>query len=127
MVSWVTANSSWDETLLIVTADHETGHLWGAANAYTDLTGAGAEVLNHMVFNSGSHTNALVPLYAKGAGAELFKQYVVGTDPRRGAYIDNTAVFRVMAGSLDIPEPATLAVFAAAGILCLRRRGNRRV
>ncbi len=122
VVEWVTANSSWEETLLIVTADHETGHLWGASGAYTELTGAGAEVLGSMVFNSGSHTNALVPLYAIGAGAELFSQYVIGTDLRRGSYIDNTAVFRVMAAATDIPEPATAALLAAAGLLALRRR-----
>ncbi len=30
VISWVEANSSWDETLLIVTSDHETGGIWGA-------------------------------------------------------------------------------------------------
>ncbi|MFW6375302.1 MAG: alkaline phosphatase [Guyparkeria sp.] len=29
VVDWVEENSSWDETLLIVTADHETGGIWG--------------------------------------------------------------------------------------------------
>ncbi|MEM9990099.1 MAG: alkaline phosphatase, partial [Pseudomonadota bacterium] len=29
VIEWVEANSSWDETLLIVTADHETGGIWG--------------------------------------------------------------------------------------------------
>ena len=30
VVEWVEANSSWDETLLIVTSDHECGGIWGA-------------------------------------------------------------------------------------------------
>ena len=30
VIDWVEANSSWDETLLIVTSDHETGGIWGA-------------------------------------------------------------------------------------------------
>ena len=29
MIDWVEENSSWDETLLIVTSDHETGGVWG--------------------------------------------------------------------------------------------------
>jgi alkaline phosphatase len=29
VIDWVEANSSWDETLLIVTSDHETGGIWG--------------------------------------------------------------------------------------------------
>ncbi|MEL6723652.1 MAG: alkaline phosphatase [Pseudomonadota bacterium] len=29
VISWVETNSSWDETLLIITADHETGGIWG--------------------------------------------------------------------------------------------------
>lgn len=29
VVAWVEENSSWDETLLIITADHETGGIWG--------------------------------------------------------------------------------------------------
>ncbi|MFP4359458.1 MAG: alkaline phosphatase [Alphaproteobacteria bacterium] len=30
VIDWVETNSSWDETLLIVTSDHETGGIWGA-------------------------------------------------------------------------------------------------
>lgn len=30
VIDWVETHSSWDETLLIVTSDHETGGLWGA-------------------------------------------------------------------------------------------------
>src|SRR5699024_6999886 len=29
VVDWIETNSSWDETLLVVTADHETGYLGG--------------------------------------------------------------------------------------------------
>jgi alkaline phosphatase len=30
VIAWIEAHSSWDETLLIVTSDHETGGIWGA-------------------------------------------------------------------------------------------------
>ena len=29
VINWVEANSNWQETLLIITADHETGGIWG--------------------------------------------------------------------------------------------------
>jgi alkaline phosphatase len=50
----------------------------------------------YWAWNSGGHTNHLIPLYAKGVGAEAFAAYATGTDPVRGAYVDNTDVFRVM-------------------------------
>ena len=43
-----------------------------------------------MQWNSPEHTNQLIPLYAKGAGAEWLRSYVKGSDPVRGGYIDNT-------------------------------------
>ncbi|MBN1629210.1 MAG: alkaline phosphatase, partial [Thermoleophilia bacterium] len=46
------------------------------------------------------HTNALVPVYAKGANAAFFKTQVRGIDPVRGAYIDNTDIFDVMYHSI---------------------------
>jgi|LSQX01.1.fsa_nt_gb alkaline phosphatase len=97
VVEWVEANSSWDETLLIVTADHETGHLRapGKEAAYRGPIGKGAGVLPEMEYNSGSHTNNLVPLYLWGRGSELFELCVRGTDPVFGKYVDNTDVARV--------------------------------
>ncbi|MEM1344799.1 MAG: alkaline phosphatase [Pseudomonadota bacterium] len=38
VIAWVEANSSWDETLLIVTSDHETGGIWGEGT-YTNGVG----------------------------------------------------------------------------------------
>lgn len=51
-------------------------------------------------FHSKSHTNSLVPLFAKGAGAEAFTEGVIGTDPRRGEYVDNTTVAKVIMTAL---------------------------
>ena len=50
----------------------------------------------YWAWNSGSHSNSLIPLYAQGAGAELLVSHVAGTDSVRGDYVDNTAVFQVM-------------------------------
>ncbi len=100
VVNWIEENSSWDETLLIITADHECGYLWGPGSGVEEplwrpLVNNGAGNLPGMAWFSGDHTNSLVPFYAKGAGAEGFFQEIIGRDPRRGPYIDNTAIKRV--------------------------------
>ena len=50
----------------------------------------------HWAWNTGGHSNSLIPLYARGAGADLFAGFATGNDPVRGAYINNTNVFSVM-------------------------------
>ncbi len=133
VVDWVNANSTWDETLLIVTADHETGQLWGpdaGLPANFDLpVNNGAGNLPTAAFCSGQHTNALVPIYSKGYGSEAFATQVDGTDPNAaavwgigGLYIDNTDIFTAMrdvcyaAGDIDRDadiDAGDLAVIAA--------------
>lgn len=93
--SWVEENSSWDETLVVVTADHETGYLAGAGSGpetgWTPMTGTAGQ-LPDLTWHSGGHTNALVPLFAKGAGAEALEARADQWDVVRGAYLDNTAI-----------------------------------
>jgi alkaline phosphatase len=95
-VEWVETESSWDDTLLIVTADHETGYLDGSRSdpTWTPITGAKGQLPDQKWF-SGNHTNQLVPVFAKGAGSDLLASYAVGTDPVRGAYLDNVDIARV--------------------------------
>lgn len=90
---WVEQNSSWDETLVIVTADHETGYLAGPGSdpTWTPLTGEQGQ-LPDVSWHSGGHTNQLVPFFAKGAGSEVFTQRATSWDQVRGAYLDNTAI-----------------------------------
>ena len=101
-IEWVEKNSSWEDTLLIVTADHETGYLSGANEVPTDknpeadnkfnaMVGAKEEVGRHGWY-SGQHTNQLVPFFFKGAGSADIKAHAAGTDPVRGDFIDNTTV-----------------------------------
>lgn len=101
--AWVEANSNWDETLLIVVPDHDTGFVWGAGSGQINGTAVFNEVINNGQgvlpgFNwySWWHSNKLVPLYAKGAGADRFTDYIKGTDPRYGEYINNIDIFKVM-------------------------------
>ena len=132
VVDWVDTHSSWDETLLIVTADHETGLLWGPESnisAYQDLVNNGAGTMPGMRYNATGHTNSLVPLFARGVGSELFAGLVDGYDASAfahwgvGAYVDNTDIFNVMHSV--IPEPAgVLLLLTASGIAvgALRQR-----
>ncbi|MBI5056777.1 MAG: alkaline phosphatase [Nitrospirae bacterium] len=137
VINWVndTANDSdWDNTLVIVTGDHETGYLTknagifpsqplGAVNSTTlakekIVSGTGGRRASwedtdgdsiidsgetfYWRWNSGGHSNSLIPLYARGAGSELFAAYDTnGPDTVRGYYINNTDVFLVMDGAIS--------------------------
>ncbi|MBD8030592.1 alkaline phosphatase [Corynebacterium gallinarum] len=99
VVAWVEQNSSWDETLLIVTADHETGYLSGQDELpnWKALTGEVGEVPAHGWY-SGNHTNQVVPFFFKGAGSEDIKASIVGADPVRGGFIDNVTIANLTFG-----------------------------
>src|SRR5690625_2005180 len=101
VVDWVEENSSWDETLLIVTADHETGYLGGAEDDpyFTEMTGNAGE-LPTVGWSSGDHTNHLVPYFFKGAGSDAIMNSTVGTDDVRGDYIDNVTVANLLKDEL---------------------------
>jgi alkaline phosphatase len=122
VVEWIRANSSWEETLLIITADHETGQLWGPKAGPRSKTpfnlpqNNGAGTLPGARYFSGEHTNALVPLYVIGPGAELFKSLVDGKDTIAaaawgfsGRYVDNTDIFKVMKEAIAAPVKTNAA------------------
>lgn len=112
VVDWVKKNNNWNETLLIVTGDHETGYLTGPGSGFTvdtngdgikdaepvwkPLVNNGAGNLPGMQWNSPEHTNSLIPIFAKGDAARLFNCYDNGFDPVRGPFIDNTNIADVI-------------------------------
>lgn len=138
VVDWVDAPGNaadWDNTLLVVTGDHECGYLTAGVRSFIDApfgeisartlalekaivaTGRRAswEDLNnnldidagepvYWVWNTGGHSNSLIPLFVRGNGASRFAAKTVGTDPVRGSYIDDTAVFQVMRDVLLAPR-----------------------
>ena len=115
---WVATNSTWDETLVIVTADHETGYLAGPGAGpdagWTPLTGNAGE-LPQVSWHSGDHTNALVPFFAKGTGSELLQARATSWDVVRGAYLDNTDVGKTvfdLLGHADSDEDGEVALRA---------------
>lgn len=94
VVKWVKKNSNWGETLLIVTGDHETGYLTGPGSDpdWIPIVNNGAGNLPGMEWHSGSHTNSLMVVSAKGATASLINSRDLGWDPVYGGYIDNTDI-----------------------------------
>jgi alkaline phosphatase len=102
MVSqWVKKHGGWSQNLVIVTADHETGFLWGpdsATEPFTPMVDNGKGRMPGLAFNYGSHTNSLVPLWARGPGANRIAELAKKRDPRRGRYMENTDIFRLMTG-----------------------------
>lgn len=105
---WVEKNSSWEETLVIITSDHETGALWGpnadkSDSLFQTIQFNGKGVLPTYKYYYGNHTNQLVPVYVRGKDAALFEKCIRGTDPffgklwnYDGRYIDNTDFIQVM-------------------------------
>jgi alkaline phosphatase len=90
-----------DATLALEKVNLDTGRRasWVDDNPPNDRIDPGETV--HWAWNSDGHTNTLVPIYCRGIGSELLDQLSVGTDPVRGPYIDNTAVFSVMHAVLE--------------------------
>jgi alkaline phosphatase len=106
VVAWIEAHGGWNDTLLILTADHETGLVWGpdsAKVAFQPVADRGKGRLPGLSYNSHGHSNSLVPLYVRGPGSRQFTTLIQGQDSSAaaawqysGQYVENTAVFRVM-------------------------------
>lgn len=96
VIDWVETNSSWEDTLVVVTADHETGYLFGETPGdYSSIIpsiDADPATLAAHSWNSGDHTNMLVPFFSKGAGTEQLTTLGTGLDLVRGHYLDNTSM-----------------------------------
>ncbi|MBR5626491.1 MAG: hypothetical protein IKW74_02575, partial [Thermoguttaceae bacterium] len=109
-------------TLVIVTADHNTGRMFGPGT-YDDVNGdgkfkekdgdsfndfmpiknAGQSVVPEVQYSTNGHSNMLVPIWIKGVGADDVDSLIRGHDDKAaqfynfsGDYIDNTDVFTLM-------------------------------
>lgn len=113
VVAWVEDESSWDETLVIVTTDHANGLMQGPdsdTRAYSPILNQGAGALPLVRWHSDTHTRELVPLYAHGAGAEFFTEVarpepglaIYGADEESQAWVENTDVFRAAMNAFGI-------------------------
>jgi alkaline phosphatase len=107
VVEWIESNSRWEDTLLIVTSDHETGYITGPGSGkeppdgdlsktWKPLVNRGKGEVPGMEWHSDEHTNSLVSLYARGYGSERFAVLADETDPVHGPYLDNTEIGLLM-------------------------------
>ena len=96
VIQWVNTNSNWNETMVIVTADHETGYLWGpgsgAPKTFNPIINNGQNNLPGMSFYSIEHTNSLVPFFAKGGGSNIFTIFADEIDSIRSKFIQNSEI-----------------------------------
>ena len=103
--SWATGRT---DTLILVTADHETGGL-------SVIADNGPESYPSVSWSTGGHTSADVPVYAWGVNADLIS-----------GVMDNTDLFEVA----TVPEPSAivLLLIALPGVFACawrKRRGRR--
>jgi alkaline phosphatase len=107
VVEWIESHSRWQDTLLIVTSDHESGYITGPGSGkeppdgdlsktWKPLVNRGKGEVPGMEWHSDEHTNSLVPLYARGYGSERFAVLADETDPVHGPYLDNTEIGHLM-------------------------------
>lgn len=123
---WVEKYSSWDETIMIVTADHETGQMWGDGtydddndngkydkedtfNGFKQIPKSPRGQVPAVQYLSSSHTNALVPVYVKGCNADCAYDFIKGNDKKAGEfwgfsgdYIYNSDIFNIMSTASGI-------------------------
>lgn len=128
VVDWTRANGGWEENLVIVTSNHGNGLIFGAQSQtipFRDVFGIQAGLAPAIRWHTTNHTNETVPLYAKGAGSELFHQCAHNLGGSFGMAIHSTDVFRVMQGAV-VPEPSGLLALGGAlvGMISLVRRQN---
>lgn len=106
-------NIDWNNTLLIVTADHANsymriikpeklgkGYLPKQRRFFRNWRYPGKEIQ----YSLKDHTNELVNLYAIGNGKDLFKKYEGLWYPNT-KIIDNTHIFEVMINALELNKP----------------------
>lgn len=128
VTKWVEENSSWEETIVLITADHETGYLTNtliteerfnemkSKNCKVTVPGNNKNNSTLLKFNQPGHgyakcdhTNQPVPLYFKGAGSEMFnkkaeyyKEMNLNYDKLSNSYyIDNTDIAKILMSLLN--------------------------
>lgn len=106
VLAWIEKNSRWQETLVVITADHETGYLNGPGSdpAWNPIQNNGKGNMPGANWYGG-HTRNLVPLFVKGPGSDTFIQAAVGKDPKRGPYLDNADTGRIIGDLLSKDPP----------------------
>ena len=117
---------TWENTLLLVAADHATGYTRLATPLGPgDLPRQAGEGScgyasrepctypdGEVIYGATNHTNEPVPLYAAGTAASPLLNAVAGTWYPGTDLIDNTQIFHVMAAAAGLPQASLLKLKA---------------
>lgn len=118
---------TWENTLLLVAADHATGYTRLATPLGPgDLPRQAGEGScgyasrepctypdGEVIYGATNHTNEPVPLYAAGTAAAPLLNAVAGTWYPGTDLIDNTQLFHVMAAAASLPQASSLKLKAS--------------
>jgi alkaline phosphatase len=97
-----TNGNNWDNTLLIVTSDHDH-NLYGPESdvvAFQDVTREGKGELPGHIWHDNNHGNQLVPAWISGPNVDLLPKLFDGVDPVQGRYIDQVDLGHIMFESI---------------------------
>ena len=112
-------HSSWNETLLIVTADHDNSMPMGPdaqTVPFQPVENRGRGRMPGISFRpTGEHSNALVPLWAMGAGAEGFERRIRGRDAGFARTRPNNQADPARLGRCDIAGQLSGRLYVAVG------------
>lgn len=92
---WLKEKGLLEETLIIVTNDHECGYLWGPGcegSTFLLPQNNGKGKIPEYKYYSTNHSNTLVPFFAKGPSSEIFYSLADETDSVRGPYLTNSEI-----------------------------------
>ncbi|WP_308916510.1 alkaline phosphatase [Jannaschia sp. LMIT008] len=127
-VDWVEAESSWDETLMVVLTDHGNGMPMGpdsATIAFQGIQNNGRGMLPGVAWHSGSHTSENTLLWAHGAGSEQLSARADGMDPylmsrlgfNDGRYLDIVDVHPAIKAAAGLTGPSPIPLPASGWML----------
>ncbi|MPM02741.1 hypothetical protein SDC9_48996 [bioreactor metagenome] len=92
---WLKEKGLLEETLIIVTNDHECGYLWGPGcegSTFVTPKNNGKGKIPEYKYYSTNHSNTLVPFFAKGPSSDIFYSLADETDSVRGSYLTNSEI-----------------------------------
>ena len=117
VVDWIEDHGGWDANLLVLTADHDH-HIYGpgaAEEPFQEVQDRGPRQLPGMRWFWNSHSNHLVPVFARGPGTQDLLRLADEADPVRGSYLDDTELFEAIRSAWGLAPSPTARQAVEAG------------